>query len=551
MLIEKLPAEDKIIISDWIRWYGISKREYNSFPHHKEAPIEHVLRAWNQNKQEHLWSLFGQQFILEKEISYERPRNVLESQISDELDVGPMNHFRTALMNRCEDEYSYYSDECRTMRRLFSAGSLCDNRWHFSDTDIILQGTKIHIPYGIKIMKVFNKMAKVLHLVKEFEDFRIAHSQILNQKLLTGTLCLSIHPFDFMTLSDNDYDWDSCMNWVDNGCYRTGTVEMMNSPYMVVAYLKGDKPLRIDSKYWAGNKKWRELFVVHPKAICNVKAYPYQNDVLTKLALEWLRELAGHNVRWDVSYDACDFHNNTIFTYLDKRDYKFDFCYNFMYNDFDTSNTHHYIIIPQGEGDEWQKDNTINKVDINLSGPNICMCCGSNWEPHEGHEDQVLCSYCDPGVQCACCHEEVDEDDEYYVEGDILCHYCFDDSAGRCAITEDYYYNDNMTTIYCLPIPDDIRGGLGQLRSCTVANRFIREDALAHEPAFKIDTFHHTYDENGEIVYYVNMNECSSWMLEDVFGLWESSIRDYYINEYVRAIDEAIARTDPGNNNTN
>lgn len=538
MLVEKLPVEDKTMIADWIRWYGISNREYNGFPRHLAAPVEYVLRAWDTHKQEHLWDMFGHQFILEKEVSYERPRNLLESQLTEAVDTdGSMYDFKEALSNQVDMEYAYYSDTARTIRRMFSADCLCDNRWNWSGDSFTLRGTKIDVPRGAKIMKVLNKIAKVVHLEKEFETFRIAHSQILNQKLLTGTLCLSIHPFDFMTLSDNDYGWDSCMNWVDNGCYRTGTVEMMNSPYMVVAYLKGDKQFRIDSRYWAGNKKWRELYVVHPQVICNVKAYPYQNDVLSQLTLEWLRELAAHNLKWDVSYDACEFNVDCAFTYTDKRNYRFNMYYNFMYNDFDTSNTCHHIIVPQG----WQVDDpdAVNHVDINLSGPNVCMCCGEYWEPHEGHEDQVLCRRCDPGVQCSCCHDEIDdEDSEYHVEGDTLCSYCFEDSAGRCAITEDYYYNDNMTTIYCLPIDDDLSGGTYALRSCTVANHFVYPNALVHEPMFGVDTFHQAKDKYGHTIYYVNMSECSPYALEDCFGLWNERVRSEYINYYIDSIEQ-------------
>ena len=38
-------------------------------------------------------------------------------------------------------------------------------------------------------------------------------------------------------MSDNNSGWESCMSWRNNGCYRRGTVEMMNSPYVIVAYL--------------------------------------------------------------------------------------------------------------------------------------------------------------------------------------------------------------------------------------------------------------------------------------------------------------------------
>ena len=535
MLVNELPSEDKTMIEDWIRWYGISNRDCNSFPAHLRAPIDYILREWEDAKMEYLWKLFGERFIIEKAISYERPRSLLETEIYDSLDNGKLYDFKYALFNKIEEEHFYFNEEHRTIRRLLSTECLCDNRWTWSKAIIVVRGEKIVIPENAKVMKVLNKISKIVHLEQEFEEFRITHSQILNQKLLTGTLCLSIHPFDFMTLSDNDYGWDSCMNWVCNGCYRTGTVEMMNSPCMIVAYLKGDKPFRIDNRYWDGNKKWRELFVVHPKIICNVKAYPYQNDTLSQLALEWLRELAAHNLKWDVSYDPCEFQINNSFYAKDERSYRFDLYYNFMYNDFDTSNTCHHALIPQG----WQTDE-YNRVSINLSGANICMCCGDRWEPYEGREDQVLCFRCDPGHACSCCNEEINDDDEYCVEGDILCRYCFEEQADRCAITEDYYYNSNLTTIYCVPVQTDdpVIRHTWLLRSITVANRYINENALRHEPMFKLDTFRKGVDEYGNPIYYVYMDDCSPYVIEDCFGLWHADTRKMYVNDYIKALAE-------------
>jgi hypothetical protein len=102
-------------------------------------------------------------------------------------------------------------------------------------------GSKVTITLGMKFMKALGKVVEAYNLDQEmFEEFRIAHSQILNDKKLSGRLCLSIHPLDYMTMSDNESDWGSCMSWREGGCYRRGTVEMMTSPVVVVAYLKSE-----------------------------------------------------------------------------------------------------------------------------------------------------------------------------------------------------------------------------------------------------------------------------------------------------------------------
>lgn len=538
MLTEKLPESEKMLILDWIKEYGISHRDHNVFPFDRMAPLNRILRAWDEGKQEHLWKMFGEQFILEREVSYQRPDDVLCQQINNALSDSAMKTFRDKLYENVEVYFAYYSNEYTTIRHLFDTDALKENRWSRNSFTIQFSEMTLDIPRGAKVMKVLNKLAKYFHIETEFEKFRIEHSQILNQKLLQGTLCLSIHPFDYMTMSDNTYDWDSCMNWESAECYRTGTIEMMNSPYMVVAYLKGDKSFRMGSHFWDGNKKWRELFVVHPHAICNIKPYPYMNKVISEMALEWLRELAAQNLGWDVSYDAMEFSNDETFKYFDKRYYRFCFYTNYMYNDFNTCNTCHMIIVPQDDYKDYdgEDDDTIYE-EINISGRNICACCASEWDPDEGHEDQVLCFNCDSGPHCDSCGEQEDEDDMYYVEGDWLCSCCYDEEAGKCVISEDYFYNDNLITVYLAPVDNNL-DHMYLLYSCRVHKNYAETNALRHENQFNINSFR-TAIINGELVYYVNMDDCKSYCLEEAFGLWSSWAKDFYIERYKEAITQS------------
>ena len=90
-------------------------------------------------------------------------------------------------------------------------------------------------------------------------------------------------------MSDNNEDWESCMSWTQGGEYRVGTIEMMNSPYVIVAYLKSHHNLE-----WADNwnsKKWRELYICSNDFVRSITGYPYKDEKITKLVLEKIREL--------------------------------------------------------------------------------------------------------------------------------------------------------------------------------------------------------------------------------------------------------------------
>jgi hypothetical protein len=87
------------------------------------------------------------------------------------------------------------------------------------------------------------------------------------------------------------------MSWVEHGCYRHGTVEMMNSPCVLVAYLASD-----NSTYYIGvgkewnNKKYRQLVIVDPAFITTVRPYPNENTALDEAIISWIQELMIKNI---------------------------------------------------------------------------------------------------------------------------------------------------------------------------------------------------------------------------------------------------------------
>ena len=168
------------------------------------------------------------------------------------------------------------------------------------------------------------------------------HSRILNQKYMDGELCLSIHPLDYMTMSDNDNNWDSCMKWNGVGDYRCGTVECMNAPNVLIAYLHNpDHPMNpFTFKDWKWNsKKWRELFIVNEEVISEVKGYCFQDESLTNTILMWIKELAEKNLGW--TYDNDEINIQETIPWENDADMCFRFYPGkYMYNDIGTLEKH-------------------------------------------------------------------------------------------------------------------------------------------------------------------------------------------------------------------
>jgi hypothetical protein len=265
-----------------------------------------------------------------------------------------------------------------------------------------------------------------------FEDFRICHSQIHNQKKLKGELTISIHPFDYWTMSDNDCDWDSCMNWRETGGYRSGTVEMMNSPYVVVAYLSSKEPMRLAGGEW-NNKKWRQLFIVNKDVVYGIKDYPYHNENISRCVAMWLRDLAKENMGWEyttsepINWKEA---NSFVSPNNPEKNFRIGFSTNNMYNDTGTNNYHPIFV---GIETGVYTENWNPYININYSGKGQCVSCG--WTTNgclDGDASYLCCSDCEAGLRCTDCGSTLYEEDCYYYNGHAYCSDCYWEFMTRC-----------------------------------------------------------------------------------------------------------------------
>ena len=433
-IFERLPENEKDMICKYINAYASDNSTMS-------APLSHILRFWNQNKVS-LYHMLGDNFIISKDIVYERDVEQLAKELDDAIYAydSKAKAFCNAYTRFAEDFYMENHQIYHNLNSLITMYSLASNVYTGETFELCPEGAEkpIKINHGCKCTRALGKIAAGYNL-NGFEEFRILHSQCLNQKKLTGHLCLSIHPLDYMTMSDNDCGWSSCMSWEDNGCYRQGTVEMMNSPMVVVAYLTANDDMRIYNNYWS-NKKWRQLFIVDNHMIGNVKAYPYRNDYLTKVVLDWLKELAvqaGMGPYCDevIKYNAFDefeYKGNKVKIYpqTDR-----------MYNDFADSQ---YAYLNEYFGED--RENWMWR--FCYSGPSECMICGEADCDFE-NEGSLVGFCCEEHYYCACCGDTYYSADELTeVDGDLLCEYCVENECCVDSFTEELHYTSHMSDLY-------------------------------------------------------------------------------------------------------
>ena len=421
-----LPENDKKTMENYINLYSNSNTTCKN--------IDDVLREWADSKQT-LYHTLGNKFIVEFPIEYSRP-------ISD-------------IADDCWKETVYQSKFNKFLSNLMSefwCATTVDSMFIHNIDNMATNTINIEAPISVQhkltqktiVIQPGAKYFRTLHhLVKEcggkydniFEEFRIRISQITNQRSLKGTMCISIHPMDFITMSDNSYGWDSCMKWVDDtGDYRIGTVEMMNSPIVVCAYLKGSEPFNFgwnknDEFTTWNNKKWRELFVVTPELITEIKSYPYDNEEFTKAVMDTLLALSKEN-------DGNEYDTEVYWTrstHVNSRGMRLQFgtYENGMYNDFGCyrNNKGHLM---HYNSQIMENITDYNNYYITYSGAKTCMICGACIDDYNADPKEVVCEkhgyY--TSTTCSCCGRRLVSDNIFYSDWteQEYCEECYYDN---------------------------------------------------------------------------------------------------------------------------
>lgn len=536
MLFDELSVKDQDTIATYLGMYAPN---YNSTVRYgNEVPLKERLRVWSSAKSEYLYRLLNNQFILEKKIEYTESPQQLSMKIANAFSYGSVMEkfnkiFRTWYNSL---NYEYYDTAYTILSGLMSADCLARETLgaynymaSYLPYDIDFgDGRKMRFESTTKPMRAIGKLVKMFNLDAEaFEAFRIEHSRLLNTKKITGTLCLSIHPMDYMTMSMNSENWTSCMNWSEPGGYRGGTIEVMNSKSTIVAYLKSDtNELRLDSKHSWNSKKWRLLTTITPEGIFTIKSYPYHHATLAKAVAEWVRELAADNLKW--YYSAID--EVPCCSPVECKEthtwYNVDFDEGrMMYCDWGCDK--HYGCFNLNPEDASGTEAAPIFLHIQYCGPMTCMICGDITTSFYD-ESYVICDGCcsygeeeEDGHYCERCGCWIPECDEYWVDDICYCEECVDEIGDRCAVDGVYYHHDNLEQVYLAhkenepDVDEDERIAIHRdyctgRYGCYIPGLFVAQELKnPHKSA--------------DGLYYFNREDLSNYGFRRLFELWDTN----------------------------
>lgn len=350
-----------------------------------------------------------------------------------------------------------------------------------------------NIPQGMKLLKAFKFFEPNKAALRNIQDMA---SQIIQENKIKGTLCFSVHPLDFLSSSENTYNWRSCHAL--DGEYRAGNLSYMidNSTFMV--YLKG-----ADNQHLYGfggvqwnSKKWRML--IHSNETDDImfagRQYPfssksgidtvlniYNNLIITERKKPfgpvkfgpWRADYIDSYVPYDAT-DSVDLTGKYLVyanQLIEINQIVHDGQNALNYNDVLRSTCYRYpyytILNPYG----------YHSVDYILTHPVIigaevpCLHCG---QEIIRNPETMRCDDCeltfgteenDSYSTCDCCGARIYVDDAICVgdDGDLICDSCFRAHAFVCDCCGGVFYEEEKVFI---PDENDEENGQWYCRGC-------------------------------------------------------------------------------------
>ena len=332
-----------------------------------------------------------------------------------------------------------------------------------------------YINPGVKI----NKGTKVIKAFKYFEDNEKALTDLQNQASMiiqedkvNGILCLSVHPLDYLSSSENTYHWRSCHAL--DGDYRAGNLSYMLDSSTIVAYLKKDGemcklPNFPESVLW-NSKKWRMLLFLEDKreALFAGRQYPFfSHTALVHVAHLFFRTFMKDSFFWSNWYNdyICDFPRSKD---VPTRDTNLMFGRNVMLggrvyamNDLvsDGKDSQHFndlmfssFYVPYYCWTYYPKDRT-RLLHFSIGKAVPCVRCE---EKQVNVEASMMCLECEAEVgtgendyftYCACCERRVPREYTRWVESadGYLCPSCVETETRECEHCGSVWYTCDIT----------------------------------------------------------------------------------------------------------
>ena len=253
--------------------------------------IREHLNNWAKNKS-HLYLAFGKKLKLEKEI---------------ELDFSGNSTYVKSLISKFYQEITQAK-----VKRFLKSCSNAEVVMNCLNRNVSFEDVKFRA--GDKISKCIGKILDLYDITPaEKDSVLIKFSMLIQGVKAKGSAVLSIDPVDYITMSENNSNWESCHAM--SGCFRTGPFAYLQDSSTTISYVKPKDDCVFtygDSKTLTySNKNWRQivLFSKELKYATQLRQYPYTSQAnqstVASIVMNILNAKSGLDYQIH-SIDVCD-----------------------------------------------------------------------------------------------------------------------------------------------------------------------------------------------------------------------------------------------------
>ena len=318
------------------------------------------------------------------------------------------------------------------------------------DTDYVVSKDKV-ITAGTKIIKCFKYFITDPERLRQAQDFA---SLEIQQTKMRGELCLSIHPLDYLSMSENNYNWRSCHAL--DGEFKAGNLSYMIDNTTIVAYLRSYKDTKLprfpEDVPW-NEKHWRCLDLVdnafNPLTVLAAKQYPMELPGILDTIRDSLCPIRGAKAWTDWSDKCFTNHEGQILNepyysicgyLISKSRFVVDKPGSRQFNDLLWSSSAKLK-------HTWRRSAFLNKEPQFFVGGQVkCLRCGN--DPITT-EDTMMCKECelafgnsedDSYLDCEICGDRFYRQDGGWTEDDYrMCPHCLEYKAFTCRVCNCRY----------------------------------------------------------------------------------------------------------------
>ena len=397
----------------------------------KNLHTDNLFTLYSRAKQQ-LYYAMGKQLIIEYP-------ELISIKMNDDLREQSFNHF-----------LDYITGEFSRFNIATIVDFLYQNREGFFENKTVnpyVIGNET-IPCGMKLGKALKTYFSSYVDEATMQFLIVEMSRMVQNNKVTGTLCLSIHPLDFLSASENTYNWRSCHAL--DGEYRCGNLSYMCDSCTVMAYIKGDNYVKLphfpEDVLW-NSKKWRCFFHIdfNNGLIHAGRQYPWFNEQMLALVQNLLLKPYNYldvnfSYSWNSGFEPRVFktvQNNDYTMRLNERHMTYGGTIH-LYSDFvvDAENSFHYNdLLKSSVYLPWVLQYK-RQFEACLKSPMIvgeevpCLICG---EQHIFDSDCVACLDCiyeqdlstESILTCEWCDRRAPADDMHEYQGEIICDACY------------------------------------------------------------------------------------------------------------------------------